>query len=805
MKKVLFTLFVLAMPLMMMAEPIGQDKALQIACQFMAARANADFLGAGSMNGRKAAPAHRVLSYKDIGMKNLHAFADEANGGFVVVAGDDRVEPVLAYSVSDELNVYNMPTAMQVMLLSFDQQIGKLRQGNPTVRKAAAVSSRQAIAPLIKTMWHQYLPLNYNCPYDKQSERNKLVGCVALTLGQLMYYYQYPKSTKVTIPAYTTARGDEMPELPPTTFDYSKMYLNYDYVSDAERNTINPNDPSLEEVTKLLLYAGCALEMQYSTMGSAAVFDNALIAKYFGYDKGARYLLAGNYPHDVWEEMVYQELKAGRPVPYSAGAVGNQSHQFIIDGYDGMGLFHTNFGEPFKGSSDSFFRLGVLNECDGQTTLVEFSGYNVNQAAYFGFQPDKGNDPVPVVSVDYGNYSLSKTEYTRSSSSADFKDIVLGGTMTRYDNNGKTMDYGWGLFQNGLLKKELCSSTTSQENTSLNLKFNMGSQLTDGTYQLFPIFRNHGAKSWEEYLEYRYTTEDGTPMRHYTATITNNRLTIGVSSTEPNLKVNKVQYFAAYEGEKLDMRVWLTNNGTNYENEVFLWIDNEEYMRTGVGAYIDPGKSDYIDFCTAAPSKGTHKVKVTTDWEGKKTIYTGQFTVTDPPEYNLEPDFTLYGVDENQDVHNTLHVVLKITNKGNTTFSNMIQANLQEYMDDGNGHIAWDDNLGIPSYPWKRMDYLYIEPGKSTEVSYTLGREVLKPNDYLYSMGVIYYNNKQDFGWLMSIGYFNYFDDASGIHGTSVQTIVDDGIYYDLQGRRVHANQLKHGVYIHNNKKMLIK
>ena len=804
MRKLFFTLFALAMPLMVVAEPIGQEKALQIASQFMSARGFGESLEPGSMNGRKAAPAHRLLKYKDIGMKNLYAFADEANGGFVVVSGDDRVEPVLAYSMSEELNVYNMPEAMQVMLLSFDQQIGKLSKGSSTVRKAPIASSRSAIVPLIKTKWHQYLPLSYNCPYDKQAGRNKLVGCVAVTLAQLMYYYQHPKSTTMPIPAYTTYEGDKMPELPPTTFEYSKMHLNYSYVGDSERETINP-DESLDAVTKLMMYAGCALEMQYSTSGSASVFDNSLIAKYFDYDKGARYLLAGNYPHDVWEEMVYQELKAGRPVPYSAGAVGNQSHEFIIDGYDGMGLFHTNLGEPFRGSFDSFFRLGVLNDSDEQTVTVEFSGYNVGQAAYFGFQPNKGNDAVPIVSVDYGTYSLSKTEYTRSSSDSDFEDIVLGGTMMRYDDNGKTMDYGWGLFQYGLLQQELCSSTTSQTTATLDQKFSMGSQLADGTYQLFPIFRNHGAKSWEEYLEYRYTVGDGIPMRHYTATVKGNKLTIGVSSAEPNLKVDKVEYFAPYEGEKLDMRVWLTNNGTNYENEVFLWIDNEEIMRTGVGAYIDPGKKDYIDFCTAAPTKGTHDVRITTDWEGKKTIYTGKLTITDAPDCILEAEATTKGFDENRDVHGALDVVLTITNTGNTTFRNMISAYVMEYLTDEEGHLLGSEELGLPTYNWRRIDYLQLEPGESAEMSYTIGNTILKPNDYKYSFSVNYYNNHDNQERLLSLGYFRYFLDAAGIPATTVQKNADDGIYYDLQGRRVDANQLKHGVYIHSNKKILIK
>ena len=216
-----------------------------------------------------------------------------------------------------------------------------------------------------------------------------------------MYYYNYPSGTSIEIPPYTTYSGYDMPALPPTTFDYSKMHKNYEYV--YSREEVDPTDPSISEVVKLMMYTGCALKMNYATGGSAAVFDTDTIAKYFGYDKGSHRLYAGNYPHGIWEDMVYNELKSGRPVPYSAGAVGGQNHQFIIDGYDGNGLFHANIGEIGRGSDNQYYQLGVLDVLRDQISQVMFSGYNVYQAGIFGFQPDKGNDAVPVVSVNYGD------------------------------------------------------------------------------------------------------------------------------------------------------------------------------------------------------------------------------------------------------------------------------------------------------------------------------------------------------------------------------------------------------------------
>ena len=748
MKRIAFVLFCVAVPLMMLASPIGKEKARQIASQFLNNRMLT------RSKGKSAAPAQQQLVCKDMGFRHLWVVADETNGGFVVVSGDDNTDPVLGYSETDFFDEGMMPIALQVLLQSYDQQIGTLA-ANAKSQSTTAVTEREPIAPLIKTVWHQYLPFRYLCPFDENAGRHTAVGCVALVLAQLMYYYQYPQSTTLEIPAYTTETGYDMPALPPTTFDYSKMHLNYEDCYDTTE--FDPEDESVQAVTKLMLYCGCALQMNYSSMGSASVFDPEIIAKYFGFDRGCRYLMAGNYPHDVWEEMVYNELKAGRPLSYSAGAVGNQSHQFLVDGYDGYGFFHVNTGEIARGQFNSYFRLGVINDCDNQTTTVEFSGYNVNQAAIFGFQPDKGNDPVPVVSVDYGDYSLAKSDFTRSSTSSDFQDVTLLGSMKRLDQNGLAMDCGWGLFQYGVLKRVLCSITSDQEMTSLGETFTFGNGLSDGTYQIYPIFRNHDSAEWEHYIEYHYYTDKMVPMLHYTATIQQNDLHIGISSKDPNVTIDKMEYYAAYTGEKLNARAFITNGGTNYENYLFFWIDGQ--LRTGVGAYVDPGKSDYVDFCTAAPEKGSHEVSISTDEEGKKVIYTGTLEVTDEPACQLEGKVTVQGMDKNHDVHHCLDITCKITNTGSTTFNNMVWASMESYASDENGNIRADIPNGLPAGIWRRVWYLHLEPGESQEISFSINNAVMNTRN-LYGISIAYYNvdesTKSLYGW----GYFKYYEEA---------------------------------------------
>ena len=121
MKKLLAFFVVLAMPLFVVANPIGKDKALQIASQFFT---EVSTCTASSMH---RAPINHQLTLKDIGFDNLFTFIDETNGGFVVVADDDRIQqPVLAYSETDFINPNLLPEVMQIMLQSYEEQIANL-------------------------------------------------------------------------------------------------------------------------------------------------------------------------------------------------------------------------------------------------------------------------------------------------------------------------------------------------------------------------------------------------------------------------------------------------------------------------------------------------------------------------------------------------------------------------------------------------------------------------------------------------------------------------------------------------------
>ena len=445
MRKIFILISIFTAAVSTMANPVGISEARSKAASFLHSASSAQ------TRAKSVRCSETSLQEVDTGFDHLYVFNNVENGGFVVVSADDKTDAVLAYSESGSFDSQQGNEALKTMLAGLNEEVAAVT-ASPffTARNDTEMQEqdREPVPPMITTCWNQYDPYFHFCPTDPYSGSPCLVGCVAITLAQLMKYYKYPEQTTVTIPAYTTQDGIKMPALPPTTFDYDLM--NDYYVWDAFEPDYTPDQ--LEAVQKLLKYAGCAVEMQYSSSGSAATFDVARIAEYLGYRSDARVLYAGQYPRTTWEQMIYNELAAGRPVPYSAGAVKAQNHNFIIDGYDGRGYFHANTGEYGYFSGNFYCKLHVINFCELQMGPVEFSGYNLYQWAVFGFQP--ANSSQPLQSLTDGEDMTGKQSQLEVTS-VEFYNPYAGQktvAVINHRNVGETYENNLFLWQGELLK-----------------------------------------------------------------------------------------------------------------------------------------------------------------------------------------------------------------------------------------------------------------------------------------------------------------------------------------------------------------
>ena len=486
----------------------------------------------------------------------FYIFNAEGNGGFVIVSADDRTEAILAYADQGYFDTSAMPENVRKWLEGYAEQIKAL--GNSEVKSVPRRTSKEAVAPLLTCRWNQGSPYNYLCPIDGKS--TSVTGCVATAMAQVMYYHQWPQDATAVIPAYKTReKGFEMPELPATVFKWDKM--KDEYVS-------NETGEAADAVAELMLYCGQAVEMDYTSSGSGANVSAATMIYYFGYSKTAKDVSRRNYSTIDWENMIYNEVFNHRPVLYSGFNVSS-GHEFVIDGYDGNGLFHVNWG--WGGSSDGYFLLSVLNP-DGRGIGGGSSsdGYSSGQDAIIGLQPDHGEEAVlPMIYCDL--YPSGNKEYTRMSSDEDFVDVYIQTYglyhWSRMDED-IMVDHSWVLYRNGepVQVLDVQNEVTVSYGTysSVSAKVTFGAGLDDGTYEIRSRVRKTGTEDWEN-------TYISNP---WVFVISGNTATLmrAEEIADPivfnSFTINGTQK----TGRNLTLLVNITNNGFDHEIPLYVWL-----------------------------------------------------------------------------------------------------------------------------------------------------------------------------------------------------------------------------------------
>ena len=300
-----------------------------------------------------------------------YVFNNDA-GGFVIIAGDDDVTPVLGYTSTGSFDAENLPDGLKDLLKSYERQIAAL--GDNYVANQTATRTAFTGEKLLKTAeWNQYAPFN------KYTPNNYVTGCVATAGAIVMKHHGYP-AKGVGSHSYTW-NGQDLT----ANFEHD-----YDWANMPTKYTVG-NDEAFDGVARLMSDLGVAVEMKYAKGGSGASMEDLLTAlkKYFGYSKYARLLAIADLGAEVWNDRLRAEIDANRPILYSAVDSNKGGHSFVIDGYKDES-FSVNWG--WGGYCDGFYRIGALNPETGGKPLGD--QYNLSQSAVFSLQPSDGEEVI---------------------------------------------------------------------------------------------------------------------------------------------------------------------------------------------------------------------------------------------------------------------------------------------------------------------------------------------------------------------------------------------------------------------------
>lgn len=648
MKRLFLLLFaIIAVSITVQAGDVTEQEALQKAQQFMK--------GKTFKQKNLCRAPHSNVTTQSV---PYYVFNAEGNDGFVIVSGDDRTKAILGYADKGSIDMNNLPDNLKEWLDGYEETIQSI-SGQDIQRMPHRVLNNATIAPMLSCHWGQYSPYNLQCP--EYSGELSVAGCVATAMAQVMYYHQWPKTTTVEIPSYTsdyTANNvryqSTLPALPVTTFKWNKMKTTYQS---------NETGEAADAVAELMRYCGQAVQMGYTPIFSGANVYAYELVTYFGYSAKARDVSRSDYNTDEWEKMIYNELAHQRPVLYS-GSSSSGGHQFVCDGYDGQGMFHINWG--WEGMSDGFFVLSVLNpDARGIGGGIANDGYTRIQRAIIGIEPgEPGEVVVPVVNIN--NISFTNSPYNRSSGTENFSGIELSSTIYTFDNSGQ-IDHAWALYKDGdclAILGQNAITLTSGYHSYPSETVSFGAGLADGEYELYDVYSAVGSNDWRKIK--------GAGTYRLIATIAGNTLTLSkTSNSGGELIVNSVTLSGDQKtGRPMKVVMNLTNQTYSHEQTFYLWMNGVNKAK--ISTYIDHGQTQEGVFYFVPPISGTIAFKITSDASGNNTLWSENVTIGETGIQSLEGSISIEGMKNYAIAGTTIRATVTLENQLNTPFNDYV-------------------------------------------------------------------------------------------------------------------------------------
>ncbi len=299
-------------------------------------------------------------------------YAVSQDNVWVLVSADERVTPILAYSDANAgmfPEEEDMPDGMIALLDWYEQQIQYLKDSTniatlhedwENYQTTSNVAEPETIiSPLLyrngeENIWKQYgnneggasNSTSYNkfCPrINAFSQLRTAVGCVAVAMGQVMWYWQWPQ-----IAIVEQNNGNKL----------IREYK-WDHMPAQLTNTTPIQD--VDMIAHLLHDAGVSVDMNYGPTaigGSTASPIKIPIAlrNIFGYYCGDK-INRDMYPTS-WLDILKNNLNRGFPILYGGCTSEYECHRYVIDGYNSQNAFHVNYGHG--GDGNGYYILDTI-------------------------------------------------------------------------------------------------------------------------------------------------------------------------------------------------------------------------------------------------------------------------------------------------------------------------------------------------------------------------------------------------------------------------------------------------------------
>ena len=359
------------------------------------------------------------VQFKDITaetpFQNFYIFS--ADSGFVIVAGDERVTPILGYSKTSRFVTEDMPENLRWWLEGYEEQIQyaidnqlppsekDARQWNDLkTGQRGVMQTRVTVGPLTETLWGQQGRTNgssgdpidlYNQQCPEISGAHCLPGCTAIAMAQVMRYWQHPTYPHGTKPPYIPSNPKHL-ELYPRSVNFDTC--SYDWSKMPVILSASTSQDTVDEVAQFIYQCAVSISSNFGVSGTDATLLSvaSALTDYFYYKPTSSHKFRASFSDATWKQMLKNDLSAspGRPVCYRGQYYDNENnrhaHAWVCDGYEEVGendYFHFNFGW-YGGSYQSGEPYNNYYSIDPVNKYLVLQ-YIDNQAAIFGIEPDE--------------------------------------------------------------------------------------------------------------------------------------------------------------------------------------------------------------------------------------------------------------------------------------------------------------------------------------------------------------------------------------------------------------------------------
>ena len=376
MKKLFLLVFLVLMLFNSKASPVDPESAGRVGLNFWKCQAT----GMKDIDVDKAS-IFKTYTFSENGEAVYYVF-DVFPKGFVIVAADDAVIPILGYSFEGYYKPDDQPEAYSEWMHNYAMQITDARAKDLSADQEAGQAWEyynnvntdelpktgvKGVYPLITTRRDQGSGYNDDCPEHSAGPGGRCwAGCVATAMAQVMKFWNHPDQGTGSHSYYHPFYGAISADFGNTTYNWASM-------------TNSSNSSSRAAISLLIFHCGVSVDMYYSPLGSSsytALVKDAL-KDYFNYRLTVRLIDKTSYTWYDWRSILMDNLDDGKPIVYS-GSGGAGGHAWVCDGYQDTTHFHMNWG--WSGWNNGYYALTNLNSgngdfSSGQEAVVDIIPY----------------------------------------------------------------------------------------------------------------------------------------------------------------------------------------------------------------------------------------------------------------------------------------------------------------------------------------------------------------------------------------------------------------------------------------------